>query len=121
MPLIRLIIKVVKYELFLGLILFSKIFYPLWVLKAVLILYFIFQIPMALRNVGKPVSGASKKLQVDPQNDQNPSKNYGDIRKCKFREFLFQWELFVRNQSKNAFFLFSASANQPKTWMLKGM
>ena len=49
---------------------------------------------MALRNVGKPVSGASKKLQVDPQNDQNPSKNYGDIRKCKFREFLFQWELF---------------------------
>ena len=77
---------------------------------------------MALRNVGKPVSGASKKLQVDPQNDQNPSKNYGDIRKCKFREqFLFQWELFVRNQSKNAFFLFSASANQPKTWMLKGM
>ena len=80
--------------LFLGLILFSKNFYPLWVLKAVLILYFIFQIPMALRNVGKPVSGASKKLQVDPQNDQNPSKNYGDIRKCKFREFLFQWELF---------------------------
>ena len=55
---------------------------------------FQFQIPMALRNVGKPVSGASKKLQVDPQNDQNPSKNYGDIRKCKFREFLFQWELF---------------------------
>ena len=51
---------------------------------------------MALRNVGKPVSGASKKLQGDPQNDQNPSKNYGDIRKCKF--FLgelcvfFQWD-----------------------------
>ena len=38
---------------------------------------------MALRNVGKPVSGASKKLQVDPQSDQTPSTTYGDIRKCK--------------------------------------
>ena len=80
---------------------------------------------MALRNVGKPVSGASKKLQGDPQNDQNPSKNYGDIRKCKFFLrgivcFFSMGIVCVRNQSKNAFFLFSASANQPKTWMLKG-
>ena len=52
---------------------------------------------MALRNVGKPVSGASKKLQVDPQSDQNPSTTYGDIRKCKvfLGEFLCVFFILV--------------------------